>query len=764
MGSDEAEPSKRVTISAKAAKAAKEDNRSRTAAPEDNGGWEAEAESIVDEEEGNEAEPLDPEREAESEGATEDEDIQEGQAETEVEEDEPDEAEGGDDDPGPHIYIAPIDEEEDGDDEPAAATLVVGAARAYEDDDDDEIADEGSSDDDEAADEELEDAEAVDEDVGSQESGASPSAEEEIKRQRRPYPAFLIDEHGLPDKRIIGAIAMVLVLIVAAGLIYIVLNKPGELTVPYEQLGDRVTYQVNGNAYFKLHQGDISIPMLEGSSIDESNIDFSGTLTLGTNASFETIKDGFYNDHTTFARRMVQDLDIDGESRRDDRAFIPWPPTYERSVQYSYVDSTSLLTIKLISEHNLSYDLAKENLDWVMAKGVVYVQYSSFSVFIPNPVMYNGPEMKEGECGTYVPDEINSEALRWCIKEGEDILGNPTLRIDIEPATLPDGITVSKISLWLSEISAYPLKIALNVDAALTFPLVGQLADGKFRYTAVATDIKHGSGDVPSGTPKLPAVDQKHKLAQQQGQFMAWSKNGAPQLGVPPEYSGLDPDFDIQEAVNVINGSDANVTDYLDNKPGHYVLDASYGIEGGKQAWDFTIGYHKTINNNDINAYLATVTKNGTGNVVVEQLTKNETSNPNLDRTSITDLLTLGGAELVLASDDHVAGWAMIGSGDEAAFDYSKETLYLKENPATPVANLGSLGSSFSTLNLVGLANSFVDGDMDLNDIIGELSEGQGGYGYVLTREKNNGIFTAVVDAGSGGLLGIGIVKQSEVQ
>lgn len=752
MGSDDAEPASRVSISAKRLKTADTDDKVKTPAPEDNGGWEAEAESMV-EDEGSDIH----EAPEEPDPVEEPDHGQKNEAGSVAQEDETETIATGDDLTGPRISIEPLEDSEIEADEPATATLYVGASIIEEDDEEEP--------DDEEGDEEdvKDDAKPSRQDAGSVGKSASP-IEEDDEKKRRPLPAFLMDEHGLLDKRVIGALVMVLILVVAAGLIYIVLHKPEELTIPYEQLGDQVTYRVNGNAYFKLHQGEISIPMLEGSSIDESDIDFDGTLTLGTNSSFENVVDGFYNEHTTFARRIVQDLDIDGESRRDDRAPIAWPPTYERSLQYSYIDTTSLLTIKLISEHNLSYDLAKANLDWLMAKGVVYVQYSSFSVFIPNPDLYNGPVMKEGDCGTYVPDEVNSDALRWCIKEGEEILGYPTLRIEIEPANLPDGISTSRISLWLSETSAYPLKIDLTVEADLSLPIVGPLVVGNLRYTAKATDIKHGSGDVPSGPSQLPSVDHKHKLAQQQGQLMPWSKDGAPQLGVLPEYSGLDPTFDVQAAVDAINGSNANVTDYLESKPDHYILDGSYRIEGGRQEWDFTIGYHRTNNNNDIQAYYSTVTKNGTGTIAIDNLTKNSTNNPILDRNDITTLLTLGGAELVLASDGHVAGWAMIGSGDDAAFDYSKETLYLRENPATPVANLGSIGSAFNTVNLYDLGSSYLDGDMDLNDILGELSEGQGGYGYVLTREKNNGLYTAVIDAESGGLLGVGILKQSAEQ
>jgi len=760
MGNDEPGPSDSVTISAKSAEEAEDKEMAGANEPDDNGGWEAEAESIV--ENGDVKDEGDVVKEEEV--PEEEEDDSDDEMEEEPEDDE--EKEGGHDeveeenDPsGPRIAIGSPEDDDYEDDGPAAATLVVGASSVDEDDELDESDEDDPSDEDE----DDEDPAPLEEDGSEEVPAPKMDHEEDERRKRRPLPAIFVDEHGLLDKRVIGALVIVMVLIVASIFIYIVVNKPGELTIPYEQLGDRVTYKVNGNAYFKLHQGEISIPMIQGSSIDESDIDFTGTLTLGTNSSFETIKDGFQNDHTTFARRIVQDLDIDGESRRDGRAPIAWPPTYEKSIQYSYIDTTSLLTIKLISEHNLSYDLAKEDLDWLAAKGVMYVQYSSFSLFIPDPAMYNGPDMKEGECGTYIPDEVNSDALRWCIKEGEDILGHQTLKIEIEPATLPDELTVSKISLWLSEASAYPLKISIRMEAELSWPIIGQVAEGTLRYTAIASDIKHGSGDVPSGTPKSPS-EQKHRLAQQQGQFMPWSKDGAPQLGVTPEYSGLDPDFDIQEAVDVINGSDANVTDYLESKPNHYVLDASYGRDGGVQEWNFTMGYHRTNNNNDIKAYFATVTKNGTGEVVVENLAKNDTGNPILDRADIPTLLTLGGVELVLASDDHVARWALIGSGDDAAFDYSKETLYLRENPATPVANLGSLSSSFNSLNLFDLANSYIDGDMDLNDILGELSEGQGGYGYVLTRDMNNGFYTAVVDAESGGLLGVGILKQSADQ
>jgi len=146
----------------------------------------------------------------------------------------------------------------------------------------------------------------------------------------------------------------------------------------------------------------------------------------------------------------------------------------------------------------------------------------------------------------------------------------------------------------------------------------------------------------------------------------------------------------------------------------------------------------------------------------VVNTTRFDRNNPLLDNTTILELLTLGGAELVFEHNEHVANWALFDNGAGPGFDYSRELFYLRENPATPVANIGSLGSSLDNINYMSLINNYLDGKMDLDELYAELAEGQGGYGYVLARNDDTGYYTAVVDAESGALLGVGIVKQSD--
>ncbi len=777
MDDDKAEK----TVKIRAGPAAKKKNQSD--------GWEAEAESIVDD---------NPEQEE-----TRNEDVDDDEATDTVDSEPEPESDNEDAIKGfevskeskkskklkkskkPKVTIETPKAKEEADDEPTTATLTVGVARDEKDEEDEQdrenegsekgrdLDEPGDRDEDDEnglkrkaaglgflldekrreADSAPDDSEAVDDDkVGEDDGSESRSAL---------LPAFMLNDEGFLDRRVIGAAVTVLLLLAASLLIYFVINQPRELTVPGERLGDEVTYKVNGNAYFKLYQGEINIPMLDG-AIDESDMDFKGTLTLGTNSSREDITGGFHRSHETFSRRIIQDLEITGRSSRNDRTPTSWPPTNERSTQYSFIDTTSLLTIKLLSMHNLSYDMFHEELDWIMGKGIVYVQYASFSVFIPNPAMYNGPTLKEGDSGTYVPEDVESDAMIWSVSEGDEMLGHETLRVDIEPSTLPEGVSASKVSLWLSEASAYPLRINIRLDADMSLPIVGKLAEGNLRYKAEATDIKTGDEPVPSGTAKQPASDQKHKLAQEHDQFQPWSLDGAPRMGILPDSTGLDPTFDLQEAIDILKADNESVRDYLESKSNHYVIEAGFDVDGDTKEWNFTLGYQRDNSNKDIKAYSSRVDKVGNGTPEVVNTTRFDRNNPLLDNTTILELLTLGGAELVFEHNEHVANWALFDNGAGPGFDYSRELFYLRENPATPVANIGSLGSSLDNINYMSLINNYLDGKMDLDELYAELAEGQGGYGYVLARNDDTGYYTAVVDAESGALLGVGIVKQSD--
>tara|TARA_Y100001960_G_scaffold56783_1_gene58428 strand:+ start:274 stop:2181 length:1908 start_codon:yes stop_codon:yes gene_type:complete len=534
------------------------------------------------------------------------------------------------------------------------------------------------------------------------------------------------DKEGI-DIKTVGAIGTVVILILT-GALFILLSEPNiEVTVPYEKYGSKVTYDIEGKIDF---ESDLDIPIPIGFInndivINELDVSFSGELKAEIKAPSEQKKDGYGELRNVFNKSIVQDLsDIDGSIKEEGENPAKLENAKVKTLQYQYIDDTSLEIIRSDIQSNASYSDTLTGKRWYWQSATDWVPRMSETGILPHGEAYIGKTLKQGNTGTVSEGGIE---FNWKVDNGGKIDDKQTALLQIYTSYISDSLLGYQyeyqynFDMYFTEESSFPIKFEMNFASEANSP-GGKLYVISLQYKANANSLSEGYTDVPSTSYKTNSNTKT-------GEFEKWN-NGAPAFGNGS--CGLDSNFTIQDGIQKGKEDISKFNNYIDDQEGKgkpaFVTEANYTkIKGTDDTWNFTMAY-RNPQSDSIKGWELSYNRT---NVSGENVTL---GNPIMSMSDIEKPLTVCSAERVMTEFDEIASWAKDKQTDSV--DYTETKLLLGQN----LVSQQSLSSPTSVidignLNPINIVSDLSEGSLNFNDYSNNIDvESAGSYAYFLDR------------------------------
>ena len=534
------------------------------------------------------------------------------------------------------------------------------------------------------------------------------------------------DKEGI-DIKTVGAIGTVVILILT-GALFILLSEPNiEVTVPYEKYGSKVTYDIEGKIDF---ESDLDIPIPIGFInndivINELDVSFSGELKAEIKAPSEQKKDGYGELRNVFNKSIVQDLsDIDGSIKEEGENPAKLENAKVKTLQYQYIDDTSLEIIRSDIQSNASYSDTLTGKRWYWQSATDWVPRMSETGILPHGEAYIGKTLKQGNTGTVSEGGIE---FNWKVDNGGKIDDKQTALLQIYTSYISDSLLGYQyeyqynFDMYFTEESSFPIKFEMNFASEANSP-GGKLYVISLQYKANANSLSEGYTDVPSTSYKTNSNTKT-------GEFEKWN-NGAPAFGNGS--CGLDSNFTIQDGIQKGKEDISKFNNYIDDQEGKgkpaFVTEANYTkIKGTDDTWNFTMAY-RNPQSDSIKGWELSYNRT---NVSGENVTL---GNPIMSMSDIEKPLTVCSAERVMTEFDEIASWAK--DKQTNSVDYTETKLLLGQN----LVSQQSLSSPTSVidignLNPINIVSDLSEGSLNFNDYSNNIDvESAGSYAYFLDR------------------------------
>ena len=555
--------------------------------------------------------------------------------------------------------------------------------------------------------------------------------EEETKEEDNWAIPLAEDDNGI-DIKVVGAIGTVIILVLT-GALFILLNEPNiEINVPHEKYGSNVTYDIEGNIDF---QSDLDIPIPIGFInndiiINELDVSFSGELKAEIKAPSEQKKDGYGKLRNVFNKSIVQDLsDIDGSIKEEGENPAKLENAKVRTLQYQYIDDTSLEIIRSDIQSNASYSDTLTGKRWYWQSATDWVPRMSETGILPHGEAYIGKTLKQGNTGTISEGGIE---FNWKVDNGGKMDNKQTALLQIYTSYISDSLLGYQyqyqysFDMYFSEGNSFPIKFEMNFDSEASSP-------GGILY-AISMQYKANSKSLSEGYTDVPITSYKTNSNTKTGQFEKWN-NSAPAFG-----SGgcaIEDTFTLQHGIQKAKNNISKFSSYMNDQEGKdkpaFVTEANYTkMNEDEDAWNFTMAYRNT-QSDSIKGWELNYNRSSLGstNVSGENVTLN---NPIMTMNDIEEPLTVCSAEDVMTDFDEIAEWAK--DKQTNAVDYTKTKLLLGQN----LVSQQSLSSPTSVidignLNPISIVSDLSEGSLNFNDYSNNIDvESAGSYAYFLDR------------------------------
>ncbi len=534
------------------------------------------------------------------------------------------------------------------------------------------------------------------------------------------------DSNGINIKTV-GAVGTVVILILT-GALFVLLSEPSvEVAVPYEKYGSSVTYDIEGNIDF---QSDLDIPIPIGFInndiiINELDVSFSGELKAEIKAPSEQKKDGYGELRNVFNKSIVQDLsDIDGSIKEEGENPAKLENAKVKTLQYQYVDDTSLEIIRSDLQSNASYSDTLTGKRWYWQSATDWVPRMSETGILPHGEAYIGKTLKQGNTGTVSEGGIE---FNWKVDNGGKINNKQTALLQVYTSYISESLLGYQyqyqysFDMYFSEGSSFPIKFKMNFDSEASSP-GGKLYVISIQYKANSKSLSEGYTEVPNTSYKTTSNTKT-------GEFEKWN-NGAPAFG--NESCGLDSNFTIQDGIQKGKDDIVKFNNYIDDQEGKdkpaFVTEANYTkVNGTDDAWNFTMAY-RNPQSDSIKGWELNYNRT---NISGENVTL---SNPIMSMEDIEEPLTVCSAERVMTDFDEISKWAK--DKQTNSVDYTETKLLLGQNlvsqqslsSPTSVIDIGSL-------NPISIVSDLSEGSLNFNDYSNNIDvESAGSYAYFLDR------------------------------
>ena len=534
------------------------------------------------------------------------------------------------------------------------------------------------------------------------------------------------DSNGI-DMKTVGAVGTVVILMLT-GALFVLLSEPNiEVTVPYEKYGSSVTYDVEGNIDF---QSDLDIPIPIGFInndiiINELDVSFSGELKAEIKAPSEQKKDGYGKLRNVFNKSIVQDLsDIDGSIKEEGENPAKLENAKVKTLQYQYIDDTSLEIIRSDIQSNASYSDTLTGKRWYWQSATDWVPRMSETGILPHGEAYIGKTLKQGNTGAINEGGIE---FNWKVDNGGKIDSKQTALLQVYTSYISESLLGYQyqyqysFDMYFSEGSSFPVKFEMNFNSEASSP------GGKLY--AISIDYKANSKSLSEGYTEVPNTSYKTNSNTKTGEFKKWN-NGAPAFGNGS--CGLDSNITIQDGIQKGKEDILKFNNYIEDQEGKgkpaFVTEANYTkINGSDDTWNFTMSY-RNPQSDSIKGWELNYNRT---NISGENVTLN---NPIMSMEDIEEPLTVCSAERVMTDFDEISKWAKDKQTDFV--DYTETKLLLGQNlvsqqslsSPTSVVDIGSL-------NPISIVSDLSEGSLNFNDYSNNIDvESAGSYAYFLDR------------------------------
>ena len=555
-------------------------------------------------------------------------------------------------------------------------------------------------------------------DGGSGDLDLSSVANTEAVRDDENWKAPLPHKSDEISIRTIGIVGTITILLLTGVLYFLLIPNQIEISVPYENYGEEITYNVEGTIDFESSRG-VPLPLGFFDNeviINELSVTFLGNLIAGTEDPKGTLEDGYGNDRTIYKKYIEQNLkNVNGSITEKGLEPTDFTNAEVVSKKHEYIDTTSLETIRTDITSNESYAETFIGETWFWQSSTDWVPKTSESGTFPYGELYIGKTLQNGQKGTFRQSGLD---FNWKVTEGEKIKGEDTVLLSIKTnidseISAYTGTLNYNFELYLSEISSLPLKFKIGINLSID-DFIGSSCYYcfDFKYEGTATSITTGHKEIPRDASSINRDENP-------GEFRPW-ENGAPVFGAYVTDAngngncGIDPFFALNNSIQKGQEEISDFNTYLAQKKAEakelesvdapFVIEAKYNANLGYEMWNFTMA-HRSEQYNEIDGW--NLEHNYTNSSISGNLIK--VNNPILSMDDVPEPLTICSAEQRMTEFEEIASWS---ENDQTKnVDYSRVELRLGQN----LVSKQSLSSPISVINL---------GSFDILSMVSDLSQG----------------------------------------
>ena len=168
------------------------------------------------------------------------------------------------------------------------------------------------------------------------------------------------------------------------------------------------------------------------------DVSFSGELKAEIKAPTEQKKDGYGELRNVFNKSIVQDLsDIDGSIKEEGENPAKLENAKVKTLQYQYVDDTSLEIIRSDLQSNASYSDTLTGKRWYWQSATDWVPRMSETGILPHGEAYIGKTLKQGNTGTVSEGGIE---FNWKVDNGGKINNKQTALLQVYTSYISESL------------------------------------------------------------------------------------------------------------------------------------------------------------------------------------------------------------------------------------------------------------------------------------------------------------------------------------
>ena len=405
-----------------------------------------------------------------------------------------------------------------------------------------------------------------------------------------------------PEKKrnmliVLGVVAI----LILATVIYAII-QPNEFSVsmPSERIGDRGTYDVEGNIWISSPDG-IST---DNGLMQDLKIKMDGLTTYQVNET-TVVSDGFGIDRDVIDKYLWQDLGLSGSAvflgLKTEISDAGSLETKSSSYTCLVTNESVLTSVYNDLEIDIPSQLSIDSID----NGIYYSDGEGRD--------YNLYDLREREYSLGDEGDLAGGQLRWKAEEAEKVYKWECLRLHITENNSDSNWVQFSADVWVANECSLPVKIRIHtkLDTSELSPTQQLLlkfvssSNGiiELDYVATMKGYKRGDRSIPwdlGGDDN--SVDEREGVS--------FSNDWMYGPLIQKNTTSFDPKFSAEAAAEFAVNKSNDLASFVSRHEDEvYLVDGTYSVLNGTQYWEMFFGYQLTGLNANARGYNITVKK-----------------------------------------------------------------------------------------------------------------------------------------------------------